>query len=344
MKRPSGFDRTPEPPEPRRHPVTPEPTVSPEPTVAPEPTVVPEQLELPDLPAPASVEPAATVDLSEVREAKAAREGGVLARLRADRDEDPVRQAERRVRDAGRQRRSQERRERRRFSAEARKRRRYWLIALGTIVALVVFVAVGVFTPLMAVRNVQVVGASSVNVADVEQALARFDGVPLALVRDDDVHTALSPFPLIQRYAIELIPPDTLKVRIEERIPVLSIEADGMFNLYDAAGVLLGSAEAPAVGVPVASGGITDLTSEAFSAASRVLRDMPAELRAQVVSVVASSGQDVTLVLTSGVEVLWGDADETRRKALVLTSMLSSLADRPITHIDVSSSSAPVFR
>ena len=344
MKRPSGFDRTPEPPEPRRHPVTPEPTVSPEPTVAPEPTVVPEQLELPDLPAPASVEPAATVDLSEVREAKAAREGGVLARLRADRDEDPVRQAERRVRDAGRQRRSQERRERRRFSAEARRRRRYWLIALGTIVALVVFVAVGVFTPLMAVRNVQVVGASSVNVADVEQALARFDGVPLALVRDDDVHTALSPFPLIQRYAIELIPPDTLKVRIEERIPVLSIEADGMFNLYDAAGVLLGSAEAPAVGVPVASGGITDLTSEAFSAASRVLRDMPAELRAQVVSVVASSGQDVTLVLTSGVEVLWGDADETRRKALVLTSMLSSLADRPITHIDVSSSSAPVFR
>ena len=274
----------------------------------------------------------------------AARGGGMLARLRADRDDDPVRQAERRVRDARRQRRSQERRERRRFSVEARRRRRNWFIALGAVGALVVFVSAGVFTPLMAVRSVQVVGAVGVNVAEVEQALARFDGVPLALVHDADVHRALEPFPLIQRYAVELIPPHTLKVRIEERVPVLSIEQDGVFALYDAAGVLLGSADAPPAGVPVASGGITDLTSEAFASASRVLRDMPAELRAQVVSVVASSGQDVTLVLTSGVEVFWGDAEETKRKAVVLTSMVAALGDRAVTHIDVSSSSAPVFR
>lgn len=336
MKRPSGFDRTPERPEPE--------------PVDPEAVPATEVVAAPDASAMRGAEPpevAATVDLSEVRAARAAERepaGGVLARFRAERDDDPVRRAERGVRDARRQRRSQERRERRRFSAESRRRRRNWLIALGTIGALLLFVVAGVFTPLMAVRTVQVVGATSVDATEVEKALSRFDGVPLALVRDGDVHAALAPFPLIQRYAVELIPPDTLTVRIEERVPVLSIEQDGMFNLYDAAGVLLGTAEAAPVGVPVASGGITDLKSEAFAAASRVLRDMPADLRAQVATVVASSGQDVTLLLTSGVVVVWGDADDTRRKAVVLTSMLTSLADRAISQIDVSSSNAPVFQ
>lgn len=384
MKRPNGFDRAQEPPEPEhpgarerkvrdrrfweRTPREPRAADSGPPerhdaepgAFAPSPAASgASDPEPPASPLPGEAE---TIDLSEVRAARESesdsydtvqlaedgrsggRSGGVLARLRSEREPDPVRLAERRVRAARRERRAQERRERRRFSVEARRRRRNWFIVLGTVGALVVFVAAGVFTPLMAVRNVQVVGATSVNVADIEQALARFDGVPLALVNEGDVHRALEPFPLIQRYAIELIPPDTLTVRIEERLPVLSIEQDGVFVLYDAAGVLLGTADAPVGGVPVASGGITDLTSDAFAAAARVLRDMPAELRAQVGSVVASSGQDVTLGLTSGVQVLWGDAEETRRKAVVLTSMMAALGDRAIEQIDVSSSGAPVFR
>jgi hypothetical protein len=71
---------------------------------------------------------------------------------------------------------------------------------------------------------------------------------------------------------------------------------------------------------------------------------MPAELRAQIVSVTGSSAQDVTFTLSSGVEVLWGDADRTRYKAEVLSRMLVALADRGVAHIDVSSAEAPVFR
>ncbi|QIM16391.1 hypothetical protein G7067_08090 [Leucobacter insecticola] len=133
-------------------------------------------------------------------------------------------------------------------------------------------------------------------------------------------------------------------VRIVERVPVITIERDGVFNSYDAAGVLLASAEVPMEGVPLATGAVTDLDSDAFSAASRVLRDMPADMRVQVASVEASSGQDVSIVFNTGLEVFWGDAEETQRKVAVLTAMISSLADRAISSIDVSSPRAPVFR
>ncbi|WP_336991754.1 FtsQ-type POTRA domain-containing protein [Leucobacter sp. VD1] len=325
---------------------------------------------------------APTVDLSEVREAREAAElrgeaevdpvaepGGVepaardidgadrfdlvsaeaaprfsLARLRASQESDPVRAAERRLRQAERQHRAQLRSESRRFSAESRRRRRNWQIALAAVGALALFVVAGAFTPIMAVREVQVVGTVNVNPADVQQALARFDGRPLALVDDAEVHRALEPFPMIQHYAVERVPPHTLLVRIEERVPVISVQGDAGFSVFDSAGVLLASAETPPAGAPVGVGAVTDFSSEAFRSAGRALRDMPDELRAQVVSVTASSGQDVTFTLSNGIEVLWGDADRTRYKAEVLARMLVALADRGVEYIDVSSADAPVFR
>lgn len=296
---------------------------------------------------------AETIDLGSVRELRESASDEIevasprisaLARLRAAREADPVRAAERRVRQAGKMRKARFRRERQRFTIEARRRRRTWLIGLGAVATLAVFVCVGVFTPVMAVRDVQVIGATAVNEKDVAKALAQFDGVPLALVEDAEVHRALEPFPMIQRYAVERIPPHTLTVRIEERVPVISLAGDGGVGIYDAAGVLLTSAEAAPAGVPLGSGAVTDLSSPAFRSAAQALRDMPADLRAQVGAVTASSAQDVTFVLTSGLEVLWGDAEQSKRKAAVLSTMLSSLGEQPVSRIDVSSSEAPVFQ
>ncbi|WP_156316488.1 FtsQ-type POTRA domain-containing protein [Leucobacter japonicus] len=285
---------------------------------------------------------APTVDLSDVR---AIRAGAVTSpdRWRDRGEADSVRAAERRLKAAAKQRRARFRLERKRFSAASRGRRRFWIIAGSAVAALALFVAAGVFTPLMAVRDVRVEGAATVNEADISAALQRFTGVPLALVDDSEVHRALEPFPVIQRYAVERVPPHTLIVRIQERVPVLSVAGDAGVSMYDAAGVLLGTAEAAPAGVPVAGGALSDLDSDAFHSAARSLRDMPDELRAQIVGATATSAQDVTLTLASGVEVLWGDATDTRRKAVVLQTMLTALADQSVSRIDVSSSEAPVF-
>lgn len=341
MKRPSGFDRSPEPtppPEPRQARI---PRVSRTPKLQGRRvghSEVPETPQDPphfDSSAPASADVAPTVDLSEVRER------GVIARRN---ESDPVREAEKRMRAAQRQLKRRERQERKRFAFASRKRRRWWIVAGSAVVGLALFVLVGVFTPVMSVRHIEISGTASVNPADLQQALTRLEGTPLALVDEGEVRAALEPFPLVQRYAIERIPPDTLLVRVEERVPVISVEQDGAYLQYDAAGVLVGSSEAPVAGVPPAEGRARNLSSEAFSASARVLRDMPAELRAQVTGVSASSGQDVLLVLDNGAEVMWGGPEDTARKAVVLTTMFASLADTPVSYLDVSSSEAPVFR
>jgi len=253
-----------------------------------------------------------------------------------------VREARRRLREAERSRRRRERGEQRRFTSHLRRRRRYWIVAGAAVVGLALFVAAGVFTPLMAVREVRVVGAEQVNVADLELAMSRFEGVPLALVSDQEVHGVLEPFPLIERYAIERIPPQTLVLRIEERDAVVAIERDGAFALYDPAGVLLGSVAERPEGVPLASGAVLDTSSPAFQAAARIVRDLPADVRAGVVGVQASTPQDVSFALSGGTQVVWGGPEETQRKAVVLRSMIASLGF-PET-IDLSAPDNPVFK
>lgn len=212
------------------------------------------------------------------------------------------------------------------------------------MLALIAFVLLGAFTPLMAVQDVRVEGAKSVKSADIEAALSKFTGEPLALVDESDVLRSLEAFPLIQRFAVERVPPHTLIVRIEERVPAIALEQGGKIKLYDAAGVVMGEDDTRPAGVPLGEGHITDTSSKSFRAASRIVRDMPKDLRESLVSVTSKTGQDVTFTLESGIEVFWGNPNETKRKSLVLKQMISSLAKRPVTHIDVSSVDAPVFR
>lgn len=257
---------------------------------------------------------------------------------------DSVKAAERRVRQAEKRARRSQRRETRRFTASARRTRRRVLIGVSSVLALVLFVFVGTFTPIMAVRDIQIEGAETVSVADVSAALQEFEGTPIALVDETEVLHALSNFPIIQRFAIERIPPHTLLVRIEERVPVIALEDDGVIRLYDAAGVLLGQPEERPEGVPLGGNGVRNTASDAFGEASKVVRDMPAELRASIAEVNASTGQDVTFALVNGIEVFWGNSDETKRKSLILQTMLASLEGRAVEHIDVSSVESPIFK
>lgn len=267
---------------------------------------------------------------------------GDLAVPEPEAPEDPVRVAERELKSARRSVRSREKQEQRRFTRHLRRRRRQWLIAGGAVLALALFVAIGVLSPLTAVREVRLVGASQVNVEDIQTALSRFEGVPLALVQEGDVHRALEPFPLIQRYSIERIPPHTLVVRIEERDAVIAVEADGGFDLLDPAGVLVATAAERPLGVPLGGSAAANPSTPAFEAAGKVIRDLPQDIRELLASVSATSAQDVTFTLTTGTEVIWGEAVETQRKAIVLRSMLAAVG--AVSLIDVSAPGAPVFQ
>lgn len=255
----------------------------------------------------------------------------------------PEERARAELRRAKRDRRKRERVERRRFRTHLRRRRRPWLIALGAVVALALFVAVGVFTPIMGVREITITGTERVDEAALQEALSPQLGTPLALVEDAAVRAALAEFTLIQEFAVERVPPHTLVVRVSERRPVLSVATDGGFALLDQAGVRIEAAAERVPGFPLATGKAAEIGHPAFVAVTAALQQMPAELLAGFTGVSASTGQDIRFTAADGPDVVWGGPEKSGEKSVILASMRSALAKRPVTVIDVSSTESPVF-
>lgn len=260
--------------------------------------------------------------------------------------EPAVRDARKNLRAASRERKKRERLEKRRFTAHNRKRRQRILAVLLVVAGLAGFVSIGVFTPIMAVRTIEVHGSNLLAEEDVKIAMQPLMGTPIALVRDADVVELLREFKVIERYSTQLIPPDTLSVVLVERTQLLAVKKDDNLVIVDGAGVVLDSVaatERPG-SIPVVTGDSALIGSAEFRAAATVVQAMPETLREQISEVTAVSSLSVSLKLVSGVEVHWGEPKQNAFKAVVLEAMLTALGDKKIKLIDVSSPNAPVFQ
>lgn len=245
---------------------------------------------------------------------------------------------------AARLRRRHERQEIRRFTARKRGRHRAWYLAAAIIGALVLVSLAGAYSPLMAVRTIEVVGASRVSQAEITEALADQLGRPLALVDAGAVKAVLVGYPLIASYSLESQPPDTLVVRIVEREPVGVLQSGTVYTLVDAAGVTIERSDQPIAGYPtlMVPGGAS---SKGFVAAAAVVRALPADLRARVASVSATTADDVTLTLVdSPAEVVWGSAEHSDKKARILATAMAATDPSQVNQYDVSSPTSAIVR
>lgn len=257
-------------------------------------------------------------------------------------DPDPV--GVRDVWAAARARRKALRAEVRRFTARQRRRRMMWIGVVGALVLLVLGTLGAAYSPLFAVERVRVVGATTLDAAAVETALAGQLGKPLPLVDPSEVKAALVQFPLVETYSLEARPPHELVVRIVERTPIGSIESAAGYTLVDAAGVALATTPEPAPGHPVitASGGTG---SPAFTAIGTVYRSLPDDIRAQVTAMSATTANDVALTLGgTNTQVVWGNADQSAYKAVVLAKAMAARPPADVYSYDVSSPGAVVIR
>lgn len=241
---------------------------------------------------------------------------------------------------AERARRRYERREVRRFTAHTRRRRRAWLIGLGAAALFVGGVLAIAYSPAMALREVRVEGASRI---PPEQIQAAFDGelgTPLPLIGSGDVNTALRAFPLIETYSTELVPPGTLIVRITERTPVGVVQGDDGLELVDAAGVVIDRPAERPEGQPLIEAGA--MNGAGFRAAAGVVRALPDDVRSQLVRVTAETADDVRLELSSGAAVVWGSAEDSALKAVVLAGLMKNAPPDSVGQYDVSAPTSPV--
>lgn len=235
---------------------------------------------------------------------------------------------------AARARRKALRAEIRRFTQRSRRRRIVWLSALGAIVLVIGGSVAAAYSPLFAVERITVVGATTLDAAAVEAALSDQVGTPLALVDSSEVKAALLAFPLIETYALEAKPPHDLTVRIVERTPVGVIRSEAGYTLVDAAGVALTTTSDQPAGQPLLEiDGGTD--SAAFESAGLVVRSLPADVRAALTGVSATTADDVTLTLSTGLTVVWGSADDSPLKSATLAKTLIARPDA--STIDVTS-------
>jgi len=232
----------------------------------------------------------------------------------------------------------------RRFTVRQRRRRRVWIGVISAFLVMALGTAGVAYSPLFAVEKVDVVGTSQLDPAAVSAALGDQLGVPLAMVDDSAVKAALVRFPLVESYTLEARPPHDLVVRIVERTPIGAMQSAAGFTVVDAAGVALSTTPDAPAGQPVLD--ITGGTaSAAFRAAGRVVRSLPDAVRSQVTAVSASTPDDVTLTLgASGSKVVWGSADRSAEKAVVLDRLMQKSPPDRAKEYDVTSPEAGVVR
>lgn len=235
---------------------------------------------------------------------------------------------------AARARRKALRAEIRRFTQRSRRRRIIWLSSIGAVVLLIGGSVAAAYSPLFAVQKITVAGASTLDAGAIEAALGDQLGTPLALVDTSKVKAALLAFPLIETYALEARPPHDLTVRIVERTPVGVIRSEAGYTLVDAAGVALSTTADQPAGQPLIDvpGGVD---STAFRTAGLVVRSLPADVRGALTGVRATTADDVTLTLNTGMTVVWGSAEESALKAVTLSATM--IAHPDAASIDVTS-------
>ena len=247
------------------------------------------------------------------------------------------------LRAAKRARKRYERQEVRRFTWRSRRRRTNWIVALGAVAVMTLVVVGAGYSPLMALRTIEVVGASRVSADALVDALDGQVGTPLPLIDFEAVNDELAEFMLIQSYVTESRPPGTLVVRIIEREPVGALVSAGGFDLVDAAGIVIESSPERPAGYPlieVDSG----VESAGFRAATAVVSALPEGIRSQLDTVGAETKDDVTLDLVGGARVVWGSSEESEYKAVVLGALMVGHPVGTVNEYDVTSPDSAVLR
>jgi cell division protein FtsQ len=335
MKRPEGFDVTPQQ-APEQKPARQNPA---RPKSARQKAAKPKpaQQTQPNSAQPKSAQPKPKPAPSRPAVARPARQKltrDSLARPgRPSRADNPARQARR----AARERRRYERDEVRRFTRRARHRRFAWITAGSVVLALVGTVAIAVYSPLLALTKIEITGTSSVDPAEIHEAVKGQLGTPLALVDSDRLTRELGTFTLIQSYVTETVPPHTLIIHVTERAPIGSVATASGFTVVDPAGVTITKATTRPEGIPMIELAGADTDSVVFDSVVEVLFALPDSVATRVDRVMAATTDDVTLVLDgAGQQVVWGSAGDSDLKARVLAALLATQDPNARVEYDVS--------
>lgn len=236
---------------------------------------------------------------------------------------------------------------------QALRRLRLRRATTAAIVVLVVALATWalLFSPLLGLQpqRISVAGSDgSVSDKQVRDVLAPYTGDSLLRLDTGRLSTQVSDKLVRVRQAqVTRSWPRGLRVQLTMRVPVATVQgADGYQVLDNEAVVLERVAEAPSGLVTIvpdktdgASGSQT-ISAKQVAAVTQVVGSLAPQTLAQVASGSATEAGQVTLTMSNGASVVWGDTQDNELKARVLATLMTTSA----SIYDVSSPHRPTTR
>lgn len=171
------------------------------------------------------------------------------------------------------------------------------------------------FSSVLAVENVRVVGIEGPPADEVIAAAAIPVGTPLVRVDTAQAQAGVLSLPWAASVEVRRGWPNEVVLAVTVRVPIAILA--GSTSAVDASGKTFDP-----VGVRPASLPSVSAQGVGLEASTAVLAGLPADIAARVVSVSATTRDDVGLVLKSGAVVRWGSAEQPDFKAEVLRALL----------------------
>lgn len=215
-------------------------------------------------------------------------------------------------------------------------------MGLAFAAAVLTIVYVMFWSPLLEVRTVRVVGARHVSSEEVAARADLGEGRNLLRLSTEEVADEVEKLPWVKRAEVDRMLPGTVRVRIVEREPSLSLTLDGSSWVIDDLGFVLekGPGDRLPVLAGIEAGGIEPgnrLQTKEAADALRAYRSLSAPLRARVAGVFAPTRERITLSLEDGTVIRYGAAERLVPKNRVLGALLrrARAEGRKLGYIDV---------
>lgn len=215
-------------------------------------------------------------------------------------------------------------------------------VLMWTAVLAVIAVGVGLllyFTPIMSARETVVTGLTALTEDEVRQVAAVTPGTPLLQIDTVAVAERVASIRRVASARVQREYPSTLRITVEERVPLVVKDYPDGPHLFDRDGVDFVTAPPPP-GLPYIDTANPGPRDPATLAGLEVLTSLPPEVSGQVSRVEAPSVAAITLILFDGRKVVWGTTDRTQEKALKLAALLT----QPGQTYDVSSPDLPTVK
>ncbi|HET6700080.1 MAG TPA: FtsQ-type POTRA domain-containing protein [Nocardioidaceae bacterium] len=186
----------------------------------------------------------------------------------------------------------------------------------------------------LAVHTVQVVGNQSLDPRAVRRAAQVPIGDPLARVDLEAIAARVEQLPEVDRVDVTRAWPDSVRVRVDERVPVAVVRQNGKLRGLDAEGVVFRTFLSAPERLPVIHVG-TRTGADALAEGAAVVGALPESVAARVDFVTVESIDRISLRLHDGRTVVWGSADDSGAKARVLDVLLESVPEASTYDVSV---------